>query len=239
MYIYTQLFQTVDSEDALAAVMAHEFAHVYGRHVQGGMNRQYAILAAAAAAGAGGYALGGDSDQRMQYAGYGAGLGMLAGQFVGMGFTRKDETESDRMGFDFYVRAGWDPEKFDDFFVKMIEMGYDKGPEFLSSHPSMATRVEAIRQWVKELPPEAKEWRRPAVADGSRFKQLQQRSVEVGKNMPSDTSLENAQELLAALPRSCLTPAIHEDQQKAEQRVMAKMQAEQQQQQAGSRAPSK
>ena len=41
--------------------------------------------------------------------------------------------------------------------------------------------------------------------------------------MPSDQSLEQAQELLAALPRSCLTPAIQPDQQKAEQQVMVEM----------------
>ncbi len=59
MYIYTQLFDTCRSEDELAAVMAHEFAHVYSRHVQKGMNRQYAILGASAAAGGAGYAAGG------------------------------------------------------------------------------------------------------------------------------------------------------------------------------------
>ncbi|MBA3272967.1 MAG: M48 family metalloprotease [Chthoniobacterales bacterium] len=229
MYIYTKLFQTAKSEDELAAVMAHEFAHIYGRHVQGGMNRQYAIIAAAAAAGAGGYALGG-SEKGGEYAGYGAGLGLLAGQFVGMGFTRKDETSADEMGFQFYVRAGWDPEKFDDFFQAMIDSGLDQGNEMLSDHPSMSNRVAAIKKWVSELPPDAKNWRKPPVANAKTVKQLQARSVAVGKNMPSDKSLENTKELLAALPRSCLTPVIQEDQKTAEEKVMLKAQASQQQQ---------
>ena len=59
MYIYTGLFQGCDIEDELAAVMAHEFAHVYARHVQKGMNRQMMTMAAAAGAGAVGYAAGG------------------------------------------------------------------------------------------------------------------------------------------------------------------------------------
>src|SRR5262245_55640030 len=58
MYIYNELFQQCRSEDELAAVMAHEYGHVYGRHVQKGMNRQYVQLGAAAAAGAAGYAAG-------------------------------------------------------------------------------------------------------------------------------------------------------------------------------------
>jgi predicted Zn-dependent protease len=227
MYIYTKLFQTVKSEDELASVMAHEFAHVYGRHVQGGMNRQYAILAAAAAAGGAGYALGG-TDNGLQYAGYGAGLGMLAGQFVGMGFTRKAESNADEMGFQFYAHAGWDPDKFDDFFQQMIDMGLDQGSEMLSDHPSMSNRVKAIKEWQEKLPPEAKNWRKPPVADQAKFKSLQARAVTVGKSMPSDKSLENTKELLAALPRSCLTRVVSPDQKQAEEDVLAKARASEQ-----------
>lgn len=219
MYIYTALFQQAKSEDELAAVMAHEFAHIYGRHVHKGMNRQYAILGAAAAAGVAGYAAGGD-EKGTQYAGYGAGAAMLAGQFVGMGFSRNDEEEADKLGFAFYTRAGWEPEKFDDFFQTMIDQGQAQGPEMLSGHPALSSRVEEARERAAELPPEAKQWRRPQVASPQRFEELQARSVEVGKSMPSDQTLEGAQELLAALPRSCLTPAVLPDQQRAEQQVL-------------------
>jgi predicted Zn-dependent protease len=44
IYIYNQLFQDAATEDELAAVMAHEFAHVYARHVHSGMQRQYGVL---------------------------------------------------------------------------------------------------------------------------------------------------------------------------------------------------
>src|SRR5439155_9553533 len=59
MYIYNQLFQECQSEDELAAVMAHEYGHVYARHVAKGIDRQYAALAAAAALGGAGYVAGG------------------------------------------------------------------------------------------------------------------------------------------------------------------------------------
>ena len=232
MYIYTGLFQNCETEDELAAVMAHEFAHVYGRHVHKGMNRQYAILGAAAAAGAAGYAAGG-SEKGGQYAGMGAGAAMLAGQFVGMSFTRKDETEADAMGFQFYTRAGWDPNKFGDFFQTMIDKGYDKGNEMLSDHPSLGNRVAAAKERASKLPPQAKEWRQPPVAEGQKFQDLQRRSVEVGKNMPTDQTLAGAQELLAALPRSCLTPAVQPDQEKAEQRVLVRQKQAEEAAQAG------
>jgi predicted Zn-dependent protease len=232
MYIYTGLFQQCKTEDELAAVMAHEFAHIYGRHVHKGMNRQYAILGAAAAAGAAGYAAGG-SEKGGQYAGMGAGAAMLAGQFVGMSFTRKDETEADAMGFQFYTHAGWDPNKFGDFFQTMIDKGYDKGNEMLSDHPSLGNRVAAAKERASKLPPQAKEWRQPPVAEGQKFQDLQRRSVEVGKNMPTDQTLAGAQELLAALPRSCLTPAVQPDQEKAEQRVLVRQKQAEEAAQAG------
>lgn len=226
MYIYTQLFVECQTEDELAAVMAHEFAHIYGRHVQKGMDRQIATLVGGAlVGGAAGYALGGD-DNRGQAALAGAGLGVVGGQFLNMGFTRDDEAEADKYGFRFYTRAGWDPEKFDGFFRNMIEKGYDTTPEILSDHPSLKNRVKTIDEYVKDLPPEAADWRRDPVAGPKRFRDLQQRALRVGKGMPSDTSLENSQELLQALPRSCVTPVPQfKDQREAQERLTRKAQA--------------
>jgi predicted Zn-dependent protease len=204
MYIYTALFLTCDTEDELAAVMSHEFAHVYCRHVQSGMNRQMMTMAAAAGAGAVGYAAGGKN--RDQYAGTAAGVAAMAGQYFGMSFTREDEDQADQVGFQFYSHAGWDPGKFADFFKKMIEKGYDKTPEVMSDHPSLANRVKATQDRVAKLPPEASGWRQPPVADVQQFRQYQQRAQQVTKNMPTSESLANAQQLLQALPRSCLTP---------------------------------
>ena len=73
--------------------MAHEYGHVYARHVQKGMNRQLPLLVGGALAGAGaGYALGG-KDNRTEAAAIGASVGGAAGQFANMGFTRTDEPE--------------------------------------------------------------------------------------------------------------------------------------------------
>src|SRR6185503_5190620 len=55
MYIYTQLFEECQTEDELAAVMAHEYGHVYARHVAKGMNRQMTLMGVAVGAGAAGY----------------------------------------------------------------------------------------------------------------------------------------------------------------------------------------
>jgi predicted Zn-dependent protease len=228
MYIYTELFRQCKTEDELAAVMAHEFAHIYGRHVQKGMNRQYAVIGTALAAAGAGYVAGGKK-HGAEYAGLAAAGAGAAGQLVGMSFTRKDEDEADKLGFQFYARAGWDPAKFGNFFQTMVDKGLDSGPEFLSDHPSLKNRVAAAKQRASQLPPQADQWRREPIADAREFQDLQARATRVGANMPSDQTLAGAQELLQALPRSCLTPAIQEDQVEAEKELEQRMQRESQQ----------
>jgi predicted Zn-dependent protease len=223
MYIYTALFIQSRTEDELAAVMAHEYAHVYCRHVHKGMNRQYAVLGTALLAGAAGYAAGGD-ERGEQYGGLAASAAMIAGNLYTMGFTRQDEAEADEYGFAFYTRAGWDPNRFGDFFQQMIDKGYanEDDSDFLSTHPAAAKRVAEAKRRAATLPPNAKQWRRPNVATPAEFAQLQERAARLGETMPSDATLENSQELLQALPRSCLTPTQQPDQIAAQERLQKK-----------------
>jgi hypothetical protein len=111
----------------------------------------------------------------------------------------------------------------------MIKAGYDKTPAVASDHPTLASRVEAADQWVKELPPSAKEWLRPPIADESEFKRLQARANQVAKTTPDDTTLANSQQLLQALPRSCIIPYTTQDEIQAREAIVKKAEAAQQQ----------
>ena len=136
-----------------------------------------------------------------------------------MGFTRKDEAQADEFGFYFYTHAGWHPEHFGDFFQHMIDAGYDKTPGYMSDHPTLKSRVEEANARVKKLPPDAKDWSKPPIADASEFKQLQTRAAKLSKSLPDDTSLKNSQQLLQALPRSCVAPVDPQDAVAARQRI--------------------
>jgi predicted Zn-dependent protease len=218
MYVYTELFQNCADENDLAAVMSHEFAHVYSRHVQKGTQRQYGILGAALAAGAGGALLGG-KDNAAQYGSLAGGAALALGQVAGATFTRGDEAEADKYGFYFYTHAGWDPERFGHFFQVMIDKGLDKGVAFLSDHPTLASRVQVAKDRARELGPDGERLQKPPVANASRFRDLQDRAARLAKTLPNDKSLAQTQELLQALPRSCLTPAVQDDQVQAQKRL--------------------
>jgi predicted Zn-dependent protease len=222
MYVYNALFQMCKNEDELAAVMSHEYGHVYARHVAKGMNRQMIATAAALGLGGAGYLLGGQQHGQ-EYAALGTAAGAAGGQFLNMGFTREDEAQADELGFAFYTHAGWDPTRFAEFFQDMIDAGYDKTPAVASDHPTLASRVEAANERVKELPPEAKSWRKPPVADDAQFKALQARAAQLAKTLPDDSSLQNSQQLLQALPRSCIVPYTAKDEVQARQELQQKV----------------
>jgi predicted Zn-dependent protease len=229
MYIYTALFEQCSDENELAAVMSHEYGHVYCRHVQSGTNRQMAIAGLAAGAGVAGSYVGSKTNNATYATAIGTGAG-VAGGLAGAYFTRGDESQADRVGFDFYTHAGWDPDRFGAFFQHMIDLGLDKGVAFLSDHPSLASRVQSAKQWAAQLPPAAKNWRRPPIADNAQFKALQDRARQLDKSKPASESLANAQILAAAIPRSCLTPAIQPDQLAAQKVLVQRVEAQQQQQ---------
>ncbi len=90
---------------------------------------------------------------------------------------------------------------------------------------------------ISELPANAASWRQPNVVSQREFEQLQGRATQVGRTMPSDSSLAAAQKLLAAFP-SCVSPKETEDQAQARSELLytygssdQRQQVEQQQQQ--------
>jgi predicted Zn-dependent protease len=216
MYVYTALFQLCDTEDELAAVMSHEFAHVYCRHVQQGTNRQTGMTVFAYGAEGAGYLAGGSADADAANKGAAA-----IAQFAGLSFTRGDEAEADKWGFKFYSHAGWDPTHFGDFFQKMINLGYDTTPAIKSDHPTLKSRVEAAKkelaEWNKN--PNAATLLQPPVADATRFAQLKARAAAISASMPDDSNTKQAQKLLASFS-SCVAPVDQLEQTAAKKELL-------------------
>ena len=202
VYLYSQLFEESTTEDAFAAVVGHEFGHILGRHVQQSMDRQMGILAAAGAAGLAGAALAEDGSRTQAGLGVGAAA-MAAGNLFGLGFGRDNEREADKLGFWVYVHAGWDPDKFPDFFRTMISKGYDTGggmEAYLSSHPRLAERVQTAEQMAKSVTPQQREqWRRPPVIGQAEFDRLRNKSKQFTAAAAAAAKAGGNQQLLEAM----------------------------------------
>ena len=132
------------SDDEIAIVMGHEIAHALREHsreqVSQAMAAQTAISLGTALLGLGQVS---------------ASLSNTAYQsLIATKFSRTDESEADDIGLELTARAGYDPRAGVTLWQKMTaaKSGGNQ-PEFLSSHPEDAKRVERIQSLLPTVLP--------------------------------------------------------------------------------------
>ena len=65
-------------------------------------------------------------------------------------YSRKHESEADHMGLIFMAMAGYDPREAPKFWQRMSTQGGESPPEFMSTHPSDATRIRQLNEHMAE-----------------------------------------------------------------------------------------
>lgn len=148
-YIYAtrQLVALMNDEAELAAVLGHEVAHVAARHSQQrqSVTQRNSILGALGQAIVG--AVGGDSGL-VGLLGRGIGTGA---QLATLGYSRGQETQSDDLGIQYLVRAGYDPAALSTMLESLAaQNSLDQRlagnartlPEWASTHPDPASRIQ-------------------------------------------------------------------------------------------------
>lgn len=142
---YTGIMEACGDETGVAVVMAHEIGHVVARHGAERFSQQLltqlggvALLVALNEQPA--------KTQALWLGAYGAGatLGLI------LPYSRTHEYEADKLGITFMAMAGYDPREAVNFWIRMQNSSKGgKPPEFLSTHPSDANRIQRIKA---ELP---------------------------------------------------------------------------------------
>ncbi len=148
--VYTGILPITRDEAGLAAVLGHEVAHATARHgaerMSQGLLVQAGLTAGAIAAGASGRDSA-STQVLLGALGAGASLGVI------LPFSRLQETEADRLGMTYMARAGYDPRAARDLWVRMAEASAKMGrstPEWMSTHPSNASRIRDIEAMLPE-----------------------------------------------------------------------------------------
>jgi predicted Zn-dependent protease len=70
--------------------------------------------------------------------------------FKNLKYSRDHESEADHMGLIFAAMAGYDPQVAVSFWQRMAASSSNQTAEFLSDHPSDATRISQIKGWMPE-----------------------------------------------------------------------------------------
>ena len=145
--VFEGLLPVTQDEASLAIVLGHEIAHAVARHsaeqYSTQYRQQYGLSIGSAVAGA----LGAGSTA------VSAGQAILSSglQLQNLHYSRKHESEADHLGIIFAAMAGYDPSVAVGFWQRMsAASGSQKTSEFLSSHPSDATRIKQIQEWLPE-----------------------------------------------------------------------------------------
>ena len=131
-------------DDGLAVVLGHEIAHAVAKHSSERISQQMLVQYGGAALNT---LMQNKSEAAQILASQVYGIGTQVG--VMLPYSRKQESESDRMGLIFMAMAGYDPQKAPEFWERMASQS-STVPEFLSTHPSDATRIKELRKLIPE-----------------------------------------------------------------------------------------
>ncbi len=139
--VNTGLLDVARTDGQLAAVLAHEMAHVTSNHAGSRLQRQQAIGVGSTLLGS---LLGGET-QGENYTQW----SQLGGQLVfGLPFSRGQELEADKAGMVYMASAGYDPAEAVTLWENMAKRGGGRKSELLSTHPVSATRISELQKFL-------------------------------------------------------------------------------------------
>ena len=146
--VYSGILPITQDEAGLATVMGHEVSHALANH---GAQRMSAAQLQQIGSVALDAATSGKSDATRSIFAQAYGVGSEVG--VMLPFSRSNESEADKIGLTLMAIAGYNPDDAIAFWSRMsAKSGAAGTPEFMSTHPSDATRIANL----KSLIPEAK-----------------------------------------------------------------------------------
>lgn len=147
VYLNRGLIERADNLSEMAGVLAHEIGHVAERHSIEQLQRaQNANLGLSVLYGV----LLGRNPSQVEQAGIQVGGGAV---FAGYG--RDAEREADRVGVNYMVRAGFNPNGMATFFEELLQMQQrqpSRVEQWFSTHPTTQERVNNTRAIIAATP---------------------------------------------------------------------------------------
>ena len=174
-YVNSGLILAADDESELAAVMAHEIAHVAARHGTENASKAQMVNIASLPliflGGVGGFAL-------RQAAGF-----LIPMQFLQ--FSRRAEAEADYLGVEYLYKTGYDPGAAVSFFEK-LQARESARPgsvsKMFSTHPPTGDRIEMTKKNIEAVLPDKEQY----VVTTSEFTKIKMQLAKFENERPSN-----------------------------------------------------
>ena len=183
--VYTGLVLASESEGELAAVMAHEIAHITQKHMARMLERGKQMSLPGAAAMIGAILLGGQAGAAAVAA---TNAALIENQLE---YSRGFESEADAIGIRTLADAGFDPWAMPAFFKRMEQWGRvqdSSAPEFLRTHPLTPNRIA-------ESSARADEYARALKPDSSGFEHAKAKIRALFSDQPQEIARQFASNL--------------------------------------------
>jgi predicted Zn-dependent protease len=160
IFIFSGLFNALESEDELAALISHEIAHVSCRHISEMMKKSKKTGMATMAGVIAGILIG---------LGGAASVGsaltigsMAAGQSFALAYSRENEMQADQIGRTYLQKAGYSLDGLLSVLKKIRSVDWFGGeiPTYLKTHPATEERMMYLDNLMKkqEAPPVIKNY---------------------------------------------------------------------------------
>jgi beta-barrel assembly-enhancing protease len=147
IFITRALYKLLTNEGELAGVLGHETGHVVARHSAEQLAKAKLTQGLTGAA-----VLAACDPNNPGSCASTAQMAAVVGQLASMKFSRTDESQADALGVCFMSDAGYNPQ--DMIALMQILESASEGnqpPDFLSTHPSPATRVQDIQADIQDM----------------------------------------------------------------------------------------
>lgn len=138
---YDGIMPICENDNGVAVVMAHEIAHAVAKHNNERMTQQLGLHMGGLALTE---ALSQQETKTKEIALAVFGVGTQVG--IILPYSRSFENEADELGLYFMAMAGYDPRQAPEFWKKMLQAEGSSTPEFLSTHPNPANRIDHLLQ---------------------------------------------------------------------------------------------
>jgi predicted Zn-dependent protease len=145
IFISRGLLACADSEDTVAAILAHEIAHVAEQHGLQAIKKSRVTSALTSVAIASAQTAGSDELAKLTTV-FEDSISDITSTLVNSGYSRAFEKEADLTAVEILKRVGYDPEAL----VRMLEVMERRlkpgGLDFAKTHPEPAVRIAEIRK---------------------------------------------------------------------------------------------